>query len=227
LGVKTVFDIYLPASKQNCINNVFPEARLMTGKILVMDDEESIRNLVSEALGMVGYNVYAVCDGKDAIKSYQEAIEMGLQYDVVILDLTVPGGMGGEETIKKLIKIKTNIEVTGPGRKFNVLNAVDCSRFDFVLFGGPVWAFSACPVVLESIRISKGLSGKKLIPFATMGFPFIFLGGKQAIDQTGRVAKEMGAEVVQNGVVIPKLFRDYKNLMDRAVVGIIATIGNA
>ncbi len=139
----------------------------------------------------------------------------------------IANGLIKEKHHVELIKIKTNIEVTGPGRKFNVLNAVDCSGFDFVLFGGPVWAFSACPVVLESIRISKGLSGKKFIPFATMGFPFIFLGGKHAIDQTGRVAKEMGAEVVQNGVVIPKLFHDYRKLMDRAVVGIIATIGNA
>ncbi|HGJ64007.1 TPA: PAS domain S-box protein [bacterium] len=136
LGVKTVFDIYLPASKQNCINNVFPEARLITGKILVMDDEESIRNLVSEALGMVGYNVYAVCDGKDAIKSYQEAIEMESQYDVVILDLTVPGGMGGEETIKKLIKINPEIKTIVSSGYFDdpvIANYKEYGFKDFIL----------------------------------------------------------------------------------------------
>ncbi len=123
----------------------------------------------------------------------------------------------------ELINIKTDVKVTGPGQSFKILNEPDCSRFDLVLFGCPVWAFSACPVLIAAIKKSNGLSGKKVIPFVTMGFPFRFLGGTQALRQIEKDAKNKGADVMP-GIVIPKLFHDFKSLMDKAVLEIIEIV---
>ncbi|MEO0185603.1 MAG: flavodoxin domain-containing protein [candidate division WOR-3 bacterium] len=137
----------------------------------------------------------------------------------------IANGLIKEKHHVEVVKIKTNIEVKGPGQKFEIQNNPDCSRFDFILFGGPVWAFSACPVVLQFIKQSIGLTGKKIIPFVTMGFPFKSLGGNNAINQINKAAKTVGAEVI-SGVIIPKLFHDYKKLMDKAVLEIVSKIRN-
>lgn len=114
-----------------------------------------------------------------------------------------------------LVKLTTNVEVTGPGQRFEIKNPPDCSKFDFILLGGPVWAFSACSVILEFIKKSPGIRGKKMLPFVTMGFPFKFLGGNNAINQMKKTAEKMGAMVLP-GIIVPKLFRDYYKLMDES-----------
>ncbi|MCX7995707.1 MAG: hypothetical protein N3A65_08075, partial [candidate division WOR-3 bacterium] len=125
----------------------------------------------------------------------------------------IANGLIKERYNVELIKIKTDVNVTAPGQSFRILNLLDCSRFDFVLFGGPVWAFGACPVVLEAIKKSQGLAGKKFIPFVTMGLPFKFLGGTRALHEMGKVAKGSEASVLP-GFIIPKLFHNYKADMD-------------
>ncbi len=123
----------------------------------------------------------------------------------------------------KSVKIITDVEVTGPGQKFELKMDTDCSEFDVILFGGPVWAFSACPVVIEYIKTSKGLAGKKVIPFVTMGFPFSFMGGNRAINQIKKIAKDMKADI-QPGVVMPKLFHKISKVMDEGALKILSTI---
>ncbi|MEO0123986.1 MAG: hypothetical protein ABIL69_08310 [candidate division WOR-3 bacterium] len=135
----------------------------------------------------------------------------------------IANGLIKEKHHVELISIKTDVKVTGPGQSFKILNEPDCSNFDFILFGCPVWAFSACPVLIEVIKKSEGLSGKKVIPFVTMGFPFRFLGGIQAIRQIEKTARGRGAEVL-SGIVIPRLFHDFKALMDKAVIDIIEIV---
>ncbi|MGB9719999.1 MAG: flavodoxin family protein [bacterium] len=137
----------------------------------------------------------------------------------------IANGLIKEKHHVEVVKIRPNINVTGPGQEFEIQNEPDCSKFDLILFGGPVWAFSACPVVLQFIKKSKGLAGKKIIPFVTMGFPFKSLGGKNAINQIGKTAKAFGAEVV-SCIIIPKLFHDYRKLMDKEVLGVISKIKN-
>lgn len=138
----------------------------------------------------------------------------------------IANGLIKEKHHVELIKIKTDVTVSGPGQSFKVLNELDCSKFDFILFGCPVWAFSTCPVLIETIKKSKGLSSKKVIPFVTMGFPFRFLGGTQAIRQIEKTARERGAEVLP-GIIIPKLFHDFKSIMDRAVIDIMQIMKNS
>ena len=70
-----------------------------------MDDEPGIRTLLTAILKHFGYEITTVCDGAEAIREYQEARDKGRPYAAVIMDLTIPGGMGGKETIRALREI--------------------------------------------------------------------------------------------------------------------------
>jgi len=78
-------------------------------KILVMDDEELIRQILGETLRMLGYEVIVTSDGEEALEKYVEAMSGGKPFDLVILDLTVPNGMGGKETLDRLFEINKDV----------------------------------------------------------------------------------------------------------------------
>jgi DNA-binding NtrC family response regulator len=75
-----------------------------------MDDEEMIRNLSREMLSRLGYEPEVAKDGTEAVELYGAAKDSGKPFDVVILDLTIKGGAGGKEVIKKLIAIDPDIK---------------------------------------------------------------------------------------------------------------------
>ena len=99
----STFVIYLPAAEEA---NTVPQDSLSLmsgeGRVLVMDDEESIRLLVGEMLRHLGYEVQCVAEGKEALERYQEAYHAQEPFNAVILDLTVPGGLGGKDTVAQL-----------------------------------------------------------------------------------------------------------------------------
>ena len=74
-------------------------------RVLLMDDEEMLRNLARQMLERQGYVVETVKDGVEAVEAYKKQKVSGEAFDAVILDLTIKGGMGGEETIRELLKI--------------------------------------------------------------------------------------------------------------------------
>ena len=82
----------------------------MSGSVLVMDDEEDVREIVQAILEELGYTVESVENGSEAVDLYRKRKEQDTPFSAVILDLTIPGGMGGKETIKKLLKIDRNIK---------------------------------------------------------------------------------------------------------------------
>ena len=98
------FNIDLPASHSNQAPEPAPavRARSGTGKLLVMDDEENIRILLARVLSRLGYEVQAAENGAEAIEMYEAARAAGCAFDVVLLDLTVSGGMGGVEAAARL-----------------------------------------------------------------------------------------------------------------------------
>ncbi len=111
-GAGAQFTIYLPASEKE-VAFVRPTTQVIKkgkGKILVLDDEEVICMLVTHALTPLGYQVSTALEGLSAIKLYQEAMEAGQPFDALISDLTIPGGMGGQDTIKRLLEINPNIK---------------------------------------------------------------------------------------------------------------------
>ncbi|HYA86240.1 MAG TPA: PAS domain S-box protein [Nitrospirota bacterium] len=108
LGKGTTFLIYLPAATAAIGENKPAMAVPMTfkkGKILVMDDEEYILNIARELIQTLGHEIGLAANGAEAINIYQEAQGSGKPFDVAILDLTVRGGMGGAETVKRLLEI--------------------------------------------------------------------------------------------------------------------------
>lgn len=76
----------------------------------------------------------------------------------------------------------------------------DCSGYDVLMVGGPIWAFGMSPVTMAFVEQSKSLSGRRVMPFATMSFPFRFMGGLQGIAGLSRALRASGAEVLP-GVV--------------------------
>ena len=106
----TTFHIYLPASQKPIAvekKQVAKTSIHYEGRILVMDDDEPIRNLLQDMLENIGYEVELSQNGTEAVELYKNAKK---PFDVVILDLTIRDGMGGKKTIKKLLKIDPKIK---------------------------------------------------------------------------------------------------------------------
>ncbi|MFC1523906.1 PAS domain S-box protein [Thermodesulfobacteriota bacterium] len=115
-GVGSIFSLYLPASEKTKIlqseslvekeNKGFSQAR-----ILVMDDEEIIRKLAKRMLTKLGHQVELCENGEEAVKMYQQAMSTKTQFDLVIMDLTIPGGMGGKEAVREVLNIDPQAKV--------------------------------------------------------------------------------------------------------------------
>ncbi len=108
----TIFEIYLPASKKTIDMkdnkndvSVKKEEPKGHGRILIMDDDAMIREVVSDMLIHMGYEVECSEEGSEACIKYREAMEKNKKFDAVIMDLTIPGGMGGQEAVKEILKI--------------------------------------------------------------------------------------------------------------------------
>lgn len=111
-GVGTAFSLYLPVSAHQGGERVSPVNGLVMGKgrILIMDDDEVIRDTAGKTLEMSGYDVEFARDGREAIALYSAARANGKPFDVVIMDLTIPGGIGGKDAVKELHKIDPRVK---------------------------------------------------------------------------------------------------------------------
>ncbi len=120
VGDGTTFHVLLPASKVASevvdtvgANTPFGETEkpiFGMGRVLVMDDEAMIRELSGNMLRHLGYDVDFAEEGQATVDKYQAALDASSPYDVVILDLTIKGGMGGQETIKRLKEIDPKVK---------------------------------------------------------------------------------------------------------------------
>jgi len=111
-GEGTVFHIYIPASLKRARKDETGLEQIYkgSGKILLMDDEEMIRDFGEELLINLGYDVELASDGEEAVRLYQAAMEGGAAFDAVLMDITVPGGMGGKEAIQEILKIDPDVK---------------------------------------------------------------------------------------------------------------------
>lgn len=111
LGQGTTFTILLPAAEGTHVIDTRQTKGLIAGhgRILVMDDEDFICELASVMLQKMGYDVVLAQDGQTAVAIYQEAMSAGNPFDAVVLDLTVPGGIGGKETVRQLRTLDPNV----------------------------------------------------------------------------------------------------------------------
>ncbi|MBT5875776.1 MAG: response regulator [Candidatus Latescibacteria bacterium] len=116
-GEGTTFEVYLPASSHphskeegTEILEVQQTLEEGHGKILIMVDEAVIRELAAKSLSQYGYEVQIAEEGEGAIKLYKEAMDESRPFDIVIMDLTIPGGMGGEEAIAQIKEMDPDVK---------------------------------------------------------------------------------------------------------------------
>jgi PAS domain S-box-containing protein len=116
-GSGTTFTIFLPAEKSShkptatTYLDLIEKPISTSGHILVMDDDEMVRNISAAMLERYGYTVDFAVDGKEAMEKYIAADKSGNSFDIVIMDLTIPGGMGGKEAVNKLLAVAPKAKV--------------------------------------------------------------------------------------------------------------------
>jgi two-component system, cell cycle sensor histidine kinase and response regulator CckA len=109
---RTVFTVFLPAVMGQTTPVPLPTAPLAMGPqtVLVLEDEPLIRRLVTANLSQNGFHVTATADGVETVQRYRDALETGHPFDVVLLDLTIPGGQGGRETMEQLRQLHPGVK---------------------------------------------------------------------------------------------------------------------
>jgi PAS domain S-box-containing protein len=112
LSVGTTFNLYLPAAKGELSHEDFPSDKILkgTGKILIMDDEEKIRENLSTLLEKCGYQVEKAKEGAEAITLYKKAKASFKSFDAIIMDLTISGGMGGKDAMKHILEFDPEVK---------------------------------------------------------------------------------------------------------------------
>ncbi|MDJ0766099.1 MAG: PAS domain S-box protein [Myxococcota bacterium] len=109
-GVGTTFELEIPAKPGADVEEKPGSTPLPRGqgRILVMDDEAIVLDTAAEMLKELGYEAVCVVDGQEAVDAYVQAIDQGNPFKAVIMDLTVPGAMGGKEAVQLILERDPN-----------------------------------------------------------------------------------------------------------------------
>lgn len=133
LGQGTAFSVYLPAipgmalSEKKTLKPSLPGQ----GKILVMDDQAPIRDVIGGMIAELGCVPSYAVDGEEAVLLYKEAMEKGEPYDAVIIDLTIPGGAGGKQAIADIFKLDSQVRAIASSGYCNDAIMTDYKKFGF------------------------------------------------------------------------------------------------
>ncbi|MEO5656827.1 MAG: PAS domain S-box protein, partial [Nitrospiria bacterium] len=127
------FDVYLPAKPRETAQAkpATTLSRTGTGKILLMDDEPAIRDFFQDLVRYLGYEVECVADGDAAVERFRDAAAAGRGFNLVILDLTVVGGMGGLDTLVRLRDLDPRVNAVVSSGYANDPALTDYRRFGF------------------------------------------------------------------------------------------------
>lgn len=156
-GQGTTFTLFLPALTHADLPAPADSPILPSGKgtVLVMDDDQDIQVLVAEMLSHMGYSTRSVYDGREAIDVYRRAMEQGGGFVGVIMDLTIPGGMGGKEAVVELLRLDPLAKVIATSGYVN--DPVLLNHRDYGFHG-----FIAKPYqLLELNRVMNAVVGKQ------------------------------------------------------------------
>jgi len=153
-GQGAVFTIYLPVSQHLLTDTEedFIEEYRGAGKILVMDDEPCVRDVFDLMLRELGHEAILTCDGEEAVREFRKAVDEGWPFRTVILDLTIPGGQGGVEILKKLREIDPEIKaIVTSGYSHDAVLAT-YTQYGFIDTLAKPFSFDDVWKVLQKIR---------------------------------------------------------------------------
>ncbi|RJQ50013.1 MAG: PAS domain-containing sensor histidine kinase [Nitrospiraceae bacterium] len=157
IGTGTTFSIYLPAIKDRLPHEEKKPAIIIKGKgrILLMDDDDTVLMTVGKTLKQLGYEVELTKDGTEALESYKKAKESSKPFDAVMMDLTIRNGMGGKETMEKLRTIDPHVKAIASSGY-----SADSIIADFKQYGFA--GFISKPFEIEELSdlLNNVLSGK-------------------------------------------------------------------
>ncbi|MDM8539593.1 DUF3365 domain-containing protein [Desulfococcaceae bacterium HSG9] len=114
LNKGSTFTIRLPATEKTVIEKPTAETYLVdvsSVRILVLDDDEAVREITAAMLEKLGHEATFAVDGQEAVAKYRKAHQNETGYDMVIADLTIPGGMGGQEATREILKIDPQAKI--------------------------------------------------------------------------------------------------------------------
>ncbi len=113
VGKGTSFSFYLPVAEDARTETVVApfSPKKGSGNILIMDDDKNVCEVASDMLTHLGYDVVIACDGEEAIQMYTDLQKTVSPVDLIIMDLTIPGGMGGQEAAKKILAINSEAKI--------------------------------------------------------------------------------------------------------------------
>ncbi|MGC2433415.1 MAG: response regulator, partial [Desulfobaccales bacterium] len=133
LAEGSTFQVYLPASNGKVMRPPQETTELLsgTGKILVMDDEAMVREVLGMMLLKLGYEAQFAQDGVAAIELFSQAQGSADPFTAIILDLTVPGGMGGKEAMERLLKIDPQVKAIVSSGYFDDPIMADFQKYGF------------------------------------------------------------------------------------------------
>ncbi|MGB8992785.1 MAG: ATP-binding protein, partial [Desulfobaccales bacterium] len=157
IGVGTTFHIYLPTVDRKIVPQPEESDELFPGKgkILVMDDDDLVRKVLGKMIVHLGYEAELTRDGQEAINIFTEAQEAGQPFDVVILDLTVPGGMGGKEAVAKLREIDPQVKAIASSGYSDDPIMADFRKYGFSAIIPKPYRVAEASKVLHEIVIKK------------------------------------------------------------------------
>jgi CheY-like chemotaxis protein len=112
-GVGTTFHLYLPATEKRIEKEETWKTRpgIRQGRVLVIDDEDVVRRSAEKILKRLEFEVVSAADGAEGVRLYEKAMKQKQPFHLVIMDLTIPGGMGGKEATQRLRKVDPGAKV--------------------------------------------------------------------------------------------------------------------
>jgi PAS domain S-box-containing protein len=159
-GEGTTFTFYLPCADADEVAQEKESATIITdsmpfsGKVLVMDDEENIRDVAGEMLNFLGYDVEFAVDGSEAVKHYRESLDSNVPFTAVLMDLTVPGGMGGKEAMNLLRELDRDVKVIASSGYSNDPIMADFRSFGFRGIISKPYQLDELKKVLEQVLVN-------------------------------------------------------------------------
>jgi len=134
-GKGTTFTILLPASSESTATEAMAAeetSRPPALRLLLMDDEAMVREISRQMLEYLGHTVQTVAEGRGAIAAYKEAMASGKGFDLAIMDLTIPGGMGGKEAVGEIMALDPRARVLVASGYADDPVMADCTTYGFV-----------------------------------------------------------------------------------------------